>query len=399
LKTFWVETAQGQTIVKFKADEMMSPNVYVNVSLLQPHAQTVNDLPIRMYGVLPVYVEDKNTLLKPVISMPNTIRPENQVGVTVSEQNGKEMTYSIAIVDEGLLDLTNFKTPDPHGYFYAKEALGVKTWDLYDYVIGAWGGDLERILTIGGDQGANGPIQPKQANRFHPVVKYLGPFHLDKGGKATHNFVLPQYIGSVRVMVIACNHGSYGNAEKTVAVKKPLMLLATLPRVLGPEESIKIPVTVFAMENKIKNVNVTLQTNPFLEIISSNSQQVNFTQTGEQMIYFDVKVKPDVGIGNVKLTASAEGEKAGYDVELNVRNPNPFITSVSAQTLSGGQQWTTTASPVGTRSTSKATLEISSIPSMNLEKRLDYLIEYPYGCIEQTTSAVFPQLVLNQLTD
>ncbi|MDQ2863438.1 MAG: MG2 domain-containing protein, partial [Bacteroidota bacterium] len=399
LKTFWVETEQGQTFVKFKADETMSPNVYVNVSLLQPHAQTVNDLPIRMYGVVPIFVGDKNTVLKPVISMPNTIRPEQQTAVTVSEQNGKEMTYSVAIVDEGLLDLTNFKTPDPHEYFYAKEALGVKTWDLYDYVIGAWGGNLERILTIGGDQGANGPIQQKQANRFKPVVTYLGPFHLDKGRKGTHNFTLPQYIGSVRVMVIASNHTSYGNAEKTVAVKKPLMLLATLPRVLGPEESIKIPVTVFAMENKIKNVNVTLQTNPFLEIIGGSSQQVSFAQPGEQMIYFDVKVKPNVGVGKVKLTASAEGEKADYDVELDVRNPNPFVTSVSAQTLNGGQQWNTTATAIGTISTSKATLEISSIPSINLEKRLDYLIMYPHGCIEQTTSAVFPQLVLNQLTD
>ena len=160
-KTFWVETKQGQTVVKFKAEKEMSPNVYVNVSLLQPHAQTINDLPIRMYGVLPVFVEDKNTILKPVISMPNSIRPEQQSSITVSETNGKEMTYCVAIVDEGLLDLTRFKTPDPHEAFYAREALGVKSFDLYDYVIGAWGGDLERILTIGGDKDA-GPVKQKK---------------------------------------------------------------------------------------------------------------------------------------------------------------------------------------------------------------------------------------------
>jgi uncharacterized protein YfaS (alpha-2-macroglobulin family) len=399
LRTFWIETVQGQTIVKFKAEKEWAPNVYANVSLLQPHAQTVNDLPIRMYGVLPIYIEDKNTVLKPVINMAAYIRPEQQSAVTVSEQNGKEMTYSIAIVDEGLLDLTRFATPDPHNYFYSKEALGVKSWDLYDYVIGAWGSNLERILTIGGDQEANGPVQPKQANRFPPVVKYLGPFHLDKGQKATHNFTLPQYIGSVRVMVIAANHGSYGSAEKAVTVKKPLMLLATLPRVLGPAETIKLPVTVFAMENNIRNVNVTLQTNTFLEVTGSPSQQVSFKEQGEQMIYFDVKVKPDVGIGKVKLTAASGNEKADFNVELNIRNPNPPVTSVSSQVLNAGQQWNTKASPIGTVSTSKSVLEISSIPAMNLQKRLNYLIEYPYGCIEQTTSAVFPQLVLNQLMD
>jgi len=398
LKTYWVETQQGQTIVKFEASKEMSPNVYVNVSLLQPHAQTINDLPIRMYGVLPVFVEDKNTILKPVISMPNSIRPEQQSAITISESSGKEMTYCIAIVDEGLLDLTRFKTPDPHEAFYAREALGVKSWDLYDYVIGAWGGDLERILTIGGDKDA-GPVKEKKANRFKPVVKYLGPYHLDKGEKQTHNFILPQYIGSVKAMVVAANHGSYGNAEKTVAVKKPLMILATMPRVLGPIETIKLPVTVFAMEKNVKNVNVTLQANPFLEIVGSPTQTVSFSSIGEQMVYFDVKVKQDVGIGKVKLVASSGGEKAVYDVELDIRNPNPPITNVSEINLSAGQQWKTTAMPIGSISTSKATLEISSVPPMNLQKRLDYLIEYPHGCIEQTTSAVFPQLVLNQLMD
>ncbi|MGC4103246.1 alpha-2-macroglobulin family protein [Ferruginibacter sp.] len=397
LKSFWQETVQGQTLVKFKADKTMSPNVYATVSLLQPHSQTINDLPIRMYGSIPIFVEDKNTILKPVINMPNSIRPEQNVSFTVSEQNGKEMTYCVAVVDEGLLDLTRFKTPDPHEAFYAREALGVKSFDMFDYVIGAWGGDLERILTIGGDADAAGGKQ-KTANRFKPVVKFLGPFH-SNGGAQKQSFTLPSYIGSVRVMVVAAHEGSYGAAEKTVAVKKPLMLLATMPRVLGPGETIKLPVTVFAMENNIKNVNLSLQSNPFLEVVGGNAQTVSFSQTGEQMAYFDVKVKPNVGIGKVKLLASSAGEKADYEVELDIRNPNPPVTSISEITLSPGQQWKTTASPIGVAATSTATVEISSVPSMNLQKRLDYLIEYPHGCIEQTTSAVFPQLVLNQLTD
>ena len=398
IRSFWQETVQGQTVVKFNTDAGMAPNIYATVSLLQPHAQTINDLPIRMYGSIPVFVEDKNTLLHPVLNMPNTIRPEQPVSFTVSEQEGKEMTYSVAIVDEGLLDLTRFKTPDPHNAFYAREALGVKSFDLYDFVIGAWGGDLERILTIGGDIEA-GPVKQKTANRFKPVVKYLGPFHLDRGQTQTQTFTLPQYIGSVRAMIVAAHKGSYGFGEKTVPVKKPLMLLATMPRVLGPGETIKLPVTVFAMENNIRNVKVSLQSNPFLESAGNNVQSVSFTQTGEQMVYFDVKVKPGIGIGKVKISASSGNESATYDVELDIRNPNPPVTSVSEMVLSPGQQWKTTASPIGMAATSTAVVEISSVPSMNLQKRLNYLIEYPHGCIEQTTSAVFPQLVLNQLTD
>ena len=398
IKTFWQETVQGQTLVKFKADASMSPNIYATVSLLQPHAQTSNDLPIRMYGSIPIFVEDKNTLLNPVLAIASSIRPEQNISFAVSEQQGKEMTYSVAIVDEGLLDLTRFKTPDPHEAFYAREALGVKSFDLFDYVIGAWGGDLERILTIGGDA-EGGPVKQKNANRFKPVVQYLGPFHLGKGEKQSKTFRLPSYIGSVRAMVVAAHDGRYGATEKTVAVKKPLMMLATMPRVLGPGETIKLPVTIFAMANSIKNVNVTLQANPFLEVVGASAQATSFTQTGEQMLYFDVKVKSNVGIGKVKLLASSGNEKADYEVELDIRNPNPPVTSVSEITLAPGQQWNTMATAIGVAATSTAVVEISSLPGMNLQKRLDYLIEYPHGCIEQTTSAVFPQLVLNQLTD
>ncbi|MEO6540904.1 MAG: MG2 domain-containing protein, partial [Ferruginibacter sp.] len=398
IKSFWQETKQGETLVKFKADADMAPNVYATISLLQPHSQTINDLPIRMYGSTPIFIEDKNTLLQPVLNIPNSIRPETNVPFTVSEQNGKEMTYCVAIVDEGLLDLTRFKTPNPHESFYAREALGVKSFDLFDYVIGAWGGDLERILTIGGDNEA-GPGKQKTANRFKPVVKYLGPFHLKRNQTQKQSFTLPSYIGSVRAMVIAAHEGSYGATEKAIAVKKPLMMLATMPRVLGPGETIKLPVTVFAMENNIKQVKVSLMANPYLEVVGANSQSISFPKTGEEMIYFDVRVKPNVGVGKVKLLAVSGNEKADYEVELDIRNPNPPVTQVTAITLTGGQQWKTSASPIGVPATSTAVLEISSVPSMNLQKRLNYLIEYPHGCVEQTTSAAFPQLVLNQLTD
>lgn len=398
IRSFWKETEQGQTQVKFDIEPGMAPNIYATVSLLQPHSQTLNDLPLRMYGSIPIFVEDKNTLLKPVLNIAASIRPEQQSSFTVSEQEGKEMTYSVAIVDEGLLDLTRFKTPDPHSAFYAREALGVKSFDMFDQVIGAWGGGLERILTIGGDD-EGGPVKQKTANRFKPVVAYFGPFHLKKGEKQTKTFTLPSYIGSVRAMVVAAHKGSYGFAEKNVAVKKPLMLLATMPRVLGPGETIKLPVTVFAMESNIKNVSLSVQSNPYLEVVGGNTQTISFVAPGEQMAYFDVRVKPTIGIGKIKLQASSGGEKASYEVELDVRNPNPPITRVDEMVLNAGQQWTVTASSIGSPATSTCVLEISSVPSMNLQKRLDYLIQYPHGCIEQTTSAVFPQLVLNQLTD
>ncbi len=394
LKTYWVNTTQGETKFKFNVEKEMTPNVFVNVSLIQPHAQTINDLPIRMYGIVPITIEDKNTILHPIIKMSDIIKPEVNNTITVSEQNSKSMTYVIAVIDEGLLDITRFKTPNPHEAFYAKEALGVKSFDVYDYVIGAWGGELERILAIGGDAEAELASKTRKANRFLPVVKFYGPFK-SNGSSKTHNFSLPPYMGSVRAMVIASGNGAYGITEKTVQVKKPLMLLATLPRVLGPEENLRIPVTVFATENNIKNVSLSLQSNPFIE--AAGTQNISFSKTGEQIVYFNARVKSSTGIGKIKITATSGKEQTNYETEIDIRNANPPITQVKEYTLQAGQSINDVVAIIG--NSSKATLEVSSIPAINLQKRLSYLIQYPHGCIEQTTSAVFPQLVLNQLME
>jgi uncharacterized protein YfaS (alpha-2-macroglobulin family) len=197
------------------------PNVYVHVTLLQPHAQVLNDLPIRLYGMVPITVQDPQTILKPIITTAAVIRPDENSNISVSEANGKAMTYTLAVVDEGLLDLTRFKTPDPYSKFYAREALGVKSFDLYDYVMGSFGMQMNRILSIGGDEGIDRKSDKNKANRFKPVVKFIGPFHLKAGETAKHQIKIENYIGSVRVMVVAGYDGAYGFAEKAVPVKSP----------------------------------------------------------------------------------------------------------------------------------------------------------------------------------
>lgn len=394
LKTYWTDTRKGQTQFSFEIEKGMAPNVFVNVTLLQPHSQTVNDLPIRMYGVIPLEVEDPGTELHPQIAMPETIKPEGLSALTVSEASGKPMTYTIAIVDEGLLDITGFNTPDPHEAFYAHEGLGVKTWDLFDYVIGAYGGELQRILSIGGDRQSGKGGKNPSVSRFKPIVKFMGPFKLEAGQKQSHQFRLPPYVGSVRTMVIAGNNGAYGFAEKAVKVKKPLMVLGTLPRNLVPQEQIKLPVTVFALENSIKNVSVRIQSNIFRP---SQPKTVYFTKPGEQMIYFDLPVANYTGKGKIRITAQSGHETSFYDVDIEVRNPNPAIVKTTEKVLEPGASWKTSFSPFGTAGSNSATLEVSSIPPLNLQKRLGYLVQYPHGCAEQVTSSVFPQLYLSSL--
>lgn len=396
IETYWVETQQGETHFEFEATHQMTPNIYVHVSLLQPHSQTVNDLPIRLYGVASVKVEDPATHLEPVISMPEVLEPGKEVTIKVSEKTNHKMTYTIAVVDEGLLDITRFKTPDPWNRFYAREALGVHTWDLFDNVMGAFGGRIERLLAIGGDMELKAKDDDARANRFKPVVKFFGPFTLD-GGSATHKFIMPQYIGSVKTMVVAGYEGSYGKAEKATPVRKPLMVLATLPRVLGPEETVKLPVTLFTQEKGIRNVKIEVKTSGPVSVVNGNSQTVAMSASGDLTVDFDLAVKPATGIAKIEVTASSGNFSATDVIEIEIRNPNLPVTKVTEALLEAGKGWNTDVVPFGLPGTNSAVLEVSNIPPIDLGNRLRYLIHYPYGCIEQTTSSVFPQLYLDQV--
>ena len=401
LESFWFTSKEGENEFSFKTTKAMTPTAYAHVTMLQPHAQVENDLPIRLYGVIPIRVEEEATKLQPVVKMPDVLQPEQTVTVEVSEDKGRAMTYTIAMVDEGLLSLTRFKTPNPWNVFYAREALGVRTWDIYDNVLGAFGGELERILSIGGDAEAINPGDAVQnANRFKPVVRHLGPFKLKRGKKAKHEITLPNYVGAVRTMVVAAEDGAYGSAEKTTPVRKPLMVLATLPRVLSPGEQLKLPVNVFAMEDKVKNVTVSVEESSNLfSVQGAKSQSLQFNTVGDQLASFDLAIAERVGVAKFKITASGAGETASQEIEIQVRNPNPYLSKVYSGTTESGQNWSQSFEPIGMLGTNEAVLEVSNIPPINLGERLDYLIRYPYGCIEQTTSTGFPQLYVGRLLE
>ena len=396
LRQEWIEVSNGgDTKYTFKITPEMTPNVYLHISLLQPHAQTVNDLPIRMYGVVPVFVTNSQTVLQPQIQMPEVLRPETSFNVTVSEKTGKPMTYTLAIVDDGLLDLTNFKTPDPWNDFYSREALGIRTWDMYDNVLGASAGSYSSLFSTGGDATLK-PADAK-ANRFKPVVKFVGPFYLGKGKSQTHTLKLPMYVGSVRAMVVAGQEGAYGNAEKTAFVRTPLMMLSTLPRVLSIQEEITVPVNIFAMENQVKNVTVSLQASGGgVQIVGANQQSLKFSQPGDQLVFFTLKTGSKTGKATIHLTANGGGQQTKETIEIEVRNPNPVVTLRNSQWVEAGQSKELSYNLSSSSANNQIKLEVSRIPSVDISRRFDFLYNYQHHCTEQLTSKALPLLFIGQ---
>ena len=372
----WVSTnADKDTPYTFTVTPEMAPNFYVHITLVQPYKNAANDLPLRLYGVKRLLVENPDSHLEPVIKVADTVAPQEKFTVQVSEKSGKPMTYTLAVVDEGLLDLTNFKTPSPWDAMYRPEALGVKTWDLYDQVVGAYAGRFSPMLSVGGDQ--ENIRAARKDNRFNPVVQFLGPFTLKKGmGK--HEITLPMYVGSLRVMVVAGHDGAYGNADKTVTVKSPLMVLMTLPRQVSAGDKVVLPVNVFALDESIKDAKVTVKAEGALQVDGDATATARFPETGDQVVRFALATAGE-GPAKVTVTAASGSRQAVETIDIQVVNPNPETVTVRQAKLEAGK---TTSFDAGAGST----LELAGFPAVDAAGLYRTMKNYPYNCTEQLSS-------------
>jgi uncharacterized protein YfaS (alpha-2-macroglobulin family) len=388
IEHYWIDTQKDETSFSFKTTPEMSPNCYINIHYIQDYSNTTNDLPLRLYGLAGINVTDPDTELKPVIEMDETIESGAEFEIRISEQEGKEMNYSIAIVDEGLLALTNFSTPNPHGHFFRHEALGVMTWDLFDWVIGAFNGTIERVIGIGG--GAEAPKKPNQVadERFKPVVVVKGPFNLKKGKEAVHKIKLPPYIGEVRTMVIARSETAFGRAHRYTKVKSPLMIMSTAPRKLVLKDEFILPVTVFRDQERSGTVTVKIETGKNFEV--ENPERKLSFESGQQekLIYFNCKAGNKPGSSSFSISANDGRNNTEENLNIEVYNPNPIIYNVEYFKIPSNETQTVSTNPVGVAGTNQLTAEVATIAPFNIRKHMSYLLNYPHGCIEQTVSGV-----------
>lgn len=398
----WVNEEIVDNKIAVKITENMAPNIYAHLALIQAYQGKTNDSPVRLYGIAPILVDNPDTTLTPVITTADVVRPESEMSIDVSEQNGKAMTYTLAVVDEGLLGITNYKTPDPRREFYKREALSVLTWDIYELLSHSAARPLHSLITLGGSDLAEQEESKRDKRRFPPVVRFMGPFQLEAGGNRTHQVRLPEYMGAVRVMVVAGDSSekgqeAYGAAEKTVTVTQPLTLLATLPRVLGPNETFALPVSVFVNNNDIKDVTLSIETNELFEY-ESDIPALHFDGPGDQIVDLKFKTVNGIGTGTVTVKAQSGNEVASQTVDIPLRSANEPRVVSDAAAVEAGKSKTFSITPNGMLNTNESYLEISRIPDINLEEKLEYLIGYPHGCLEQTTSRLFPQIYLSALT-
>ena len=397
LDTQWYKPGGDQTefSVGIPITAEMTPTAYVAVSILQPHRQTLNDRPIRMYGVIPLHVEEAATRQDLLVRMSDELKSKAPFEVEIQAVDERPVQFTVAVVDEGLLNLTRFETPDPWKAFFKKLSLGVRTYDLFSHIIGANKGDVFKTFSIGGGiDGARAQADPERVKRFKAVSMFQGPLLTDEQGYAKLSFDMPEYIGSVRVMAVSARGKRYGHAEKTVPVKTDLMVLPTLPRVLGPEDTITVPVTVFAMANTLDSVLVSIRTDGPLSVVGAGQKTVVFEAVGEQDVQFVLKAKAAVGPARVSIAASSKHLSSIHETDLEVRASSPRVYTSQEKEVVQGESVSFTVPDEGMPGSNRAQISLRRRPNLRFTRRLMWLIHYPYGCIEQVISSVFPQLYL-----
>lgn len=402
INQFYKDTDNTNMSFDLSITKDMAPNIYVYISLIQDYKTKDNDRPLRLYGIVPVIVEDDDTKIDLSVDAPEQIRPNEKFTVKIKNNKNYKVDYTIAVVDEGLLDITAFKTPSPWEHFFKKLASKIMMYDNFSEVIEMPYGEINQVLKVGGDEGLIDELARKRrlkelgledAERFDPVSLYKGILTTDENGEASVDFEMPNYMGQVRIMVVAANDNSYGSVEKNMLVKAPIILEPTIPRTLKTNDKISVPVSVFAIDEVGSEAEVY-----FTFGSNKQSKKVPLKKGDKQIVYFDEQVGNEIGKSNITVGVKSSTYNYENTVSIAVNSNNPVIEVSKNDELNGKQTIEYTQDSDYVKGTVDSYIIVSNKMLLGIDNRLNELIRYPYGCAEQTTSSVFPQLFIDKLS-
>ncbi|NVO30787.1 alpha-2-macroglobulin family protein [Hymenobacter lapidiphilus] len=416
LDHFYVDTDEKSAKVDIPIRGGHVPNIYVTATAIRPIKD--NRLPLTVArGFVPLTVEKPGSRLSVAIKAPELSRSQTMQTIEVSTAPGAQVT--LAMVDEGILQMKDFRTPDPHGYFYQKRALEVAAHDVYPFLLpelgtsstGGDGYDLARRTT------------PVPSRRVKLLAKWSGVLTADASGKVSYKLQVPQFSGAIRIMAVAYKGDAFGSAEHTMRVADPVVISTALPRFLSPGDTIDVPVTLTNTTNEIIKGRAGLRvknnaSNARVEIFASenfNTVEVkDVTSTsiiGEVILGHDTREKEvyerrlvfrlvafTPGVLELESVMDSDAGKFTETIEIPVRPASPLQKRTGSGVLAGGGKAQQLNLKTDFMAASlRSQLVVSRSPMAEFAKDLRYLLQYPYGCLEQTVSAAFPQLYYGDL--
>jgi len=392
-------------------DASLAPNAYCRAIVIRGAKPGEQLAAQRACGIIPIIVDTSARRVTVELNAPGQVRPDAELPVEIYLKDAAgapvQGEVTLAAIDEGICRLTRMETPDPFEFFHGKRRLAVAASDIYSLLMpeverAGPGSDSE----AGGDgPGAKGSefdprlLNPIRAKRIRPVALWQSNVETDADGRAAAKLHLPQFIGSLRIVAVAATADSFGAARREVCVRAPLMVESSFPRFLAPDDSFTVPLTVTNNTGRNGAVDLTIETSGGLAVTSGRHMQVEAPDGSEQVLHVHLQAPSVPGVASAVITAALGGERAVDSVELAVRPP------ATLQFVSGGG-----ALPAGRTAdipipgdwvpgSAKYSLTFSPMPAVKLAGSIRYLVRYPYGCVEQTTSAAFPLLYLADVAE
>lgn len=390
----YIDVEKRSASLDLKLTAAQLPNVYITATLIKAHG--ISDIPLTVaHGFQSVKVEEKSRKIGMEIIAQTSVRSRTHQKVTVKAAPDSYIT--LAAVDNGVLQVSDFKTPDPYNYFYAKKALEVNGYDIYPLLFP----ELKaRLSSTGGDADLemSKRTNPMPSKRIKIVSYWSGIVKANGNGQANFEFDIPAFSGQVRLMAVAYKNEQFGSAESTVKVADPLVLSTALPRFLSPKDTVTVPVNISNTTTKNTSVTASIQVTGPLQVSGSNIQMVNLAANSEGRAVFQVFASPSVNEGKVIIEVNGMGEKFKDETDISVRPASPLQKITGSGSLVGNtMQRVSISTSDFLAGSSNYQLMVSRSPVLQVADQLNYLMRYPYGCTEQVVSAAFPQLYYSDL--
>jgi uncharacterized protein YfaS (alpha-2-macroglobulin family) len=392
----YIDVNSKSAELELSLDNEHMPNVYVTATLFKKHSKDDTAPFLVGHGFASMKVIKNKNKLPVSISASQKIKPNTTQQITIKTEAQKNIYVTVAAVDEGILQITNFTTPNPFEFMYAKRPLMVESYDLYKLLLpeivkissSPGGGDMEQQL-----QKRTNPISVK---RFKLLSYWSGIKKTNSDGVVTVSLNIPQFNGEVRLMAVAYTDSRFGSAEQRMKVADDLILEPQVPRFLAVNDSLVTPVSLINTTDKTASVDVTLKVEGPLKITSSTKKSIKIEPNSTKSVTFGIRAQSQVGAGKIifETTGLASIKE---EIDIAVRPISPLIVETGSGTIEAGKEIKIDIPENFLKGTQSTTLTISRFPAIKFAKHLKYLVGYPHGCIEQTVSQLFPQLYFEDL--
>ena len=388
LDHFILDTDKKSASMKLKITEKYQPNVYISATLIKPHGSS--ELPLTVaHGIQPLMVDNPSTKINMSIIAQKSVRSRTKQKINVKGAPNSYVT--IAAVDEGILAMTNFQTPDPFQFFYAKRALSIKSFDMYPFL-------LEELSLSKSSSGGDGYDLSKRVNpltnkRVKLVSFWSGLIKTDGSGNASMTIDIPQFSGQLRIMTANHFNNKFGMAQMTMTVADPVVISSGLPRFFSPGDTVDMPVNLSNTTSKALSAKAIVSVSGPLKVVGPNTQTISLKANGENVANFKVYAVNSLGVGKIHVDVNAGAETYTDETDITIRPASSLQKVNGSGSINAGSNQSVSLNTTGFMLGSiGGKIVISKSPLVQWTNHLDYLVQYPYGCAEQTVSTAFPQI-------